>query len=268
MKNLIISLALTASMNALAAVECPHKVIEADKAVVVVPIYQARVDYQFDDENKKGTAYVTWGVNEEESRSCFKKIEARYPELKASLGRIRVSAIEAKVFKGESAGQMEVMDMAGGYYMGNTDLIPVSYGAKAEIKKAVARKDALVSLSSDAYFEYAVMEKTVVGEVACLGTGNPNGVINLHTRLGELIKIINSRPSSEKVSRDEVLDQFMTYCVDFSEVDAGSMAEFERASLRKTRMVKGFLKLIGIGKVYKKEKADAASLQLSTFLEY
>lgn len=265
MKNLILAMSLLSSMNALAVI-CPHKVVKEE--VVIIPIYQSRVDYQFDDENKTGTAYVTWGVNEEASRDCFKKISARYPTFKASVGRIRASNLEARVFKSEVVGKITVMDMAGGFYMGNTDLMPVPYSAKSEVKKAVARKDDLVWVSGDSYFEYAVMEKTVVGELACLANAEVNGVLNLHKRLGEVIKLINSRPVEEKVSRDEVLDQFMTSCVSFSDVDAGSMSEFEAVTLRKTKLMKGSLKLMGIGKVYKKEKAEASTVQESTFLEY
>lgn len=269
MKHLIYLLMTSLiSMTAFAENRCLHQVIESTGTIMVVPVYEAKATYFFDNEQRKAHAVVYWNLNTEMSKDCFKSLEQSYPNHEIKLAGLRVADLSVNVFKGKTSEDLIIYPEAGGFYNGSTDMIQVDYNAKSEIKKAIDQKKDLITINGEVKYDFISYEKGIVGQIECISNPLPKGVLGLHTRLGEIIKSINSRPIEEKVNREEVLDQFMTSCVEFKEIDSVSLTSFESQLKRKTLLIEGTLLIMGNIKKENQVKVGAIGHQESTALDY
>jgi hypothetical protein len=269
MKNIIyFILSSFLSLNAFAETQCSHQIVESTGTIYITPAYEAKAIYFFDDQDKIAYAIVYWNLNYDVSKECIKMIDIAYPSLKKKIAGLRVNNLSAKVFKGLNSQDLIIYPEAGGFYNGSTDKINVDYKSKNEIKKAIEQKKDLISINGDITYQITISERGLLGHVSCLGKEPLKGVTGLHTRLGELITLINSRPKEEKLSKEEILDQFMTSCVQFNDIDSTSLQNFEASFIRKTMLIKGSVPFYGMKEVEKEVKTWAITVQESTAVEY
>jgi hypothetical protein len=256
------------SLNVFSQTNCPHKIEDTTGTIYIVPVYEAKATYFFDNLEKKSYAIVNWNLNRDESRSCFNYLESKYPSYTLKFAALRFDQLSVGVYKGKNIEEMIIYPEAGGFYNGSTDKINIDYNSKSDVIKAIESKQNLITITGEVTYEVETIERGLLMTLSCLGDTNQKGVLGLHKRLGEIIKEISARAIDEKINREEILDQFMTSCVDFKEVDTKSFVLFENAILRKTILIEGKIPVLGNVKKYKKMNSEAMSLQESTFLDY
>jgi hypothetical protein len=266
MKSLSLATMLMMSSISVHA-ECLSELLASNKTIVVLPIYQASVNYLFDDNEKKAMAIVNWNLNKDETITCFDKLSSSNPEYKISIASTRISELEVSVFKGLNSERMIIYPEPGNHFHGETDLIPVDYRAKKEIKRMIENKTPLINISGDFRYSYLNVERVAVAEISCL-RGPAIGVLNLHRRLGEIIKELSTRNQSESINKDDVLDLFMTSCVEFKQTDITTIQDLKESFIRKTRLVDGKIPVMGNRSQLKSRPLNPVALQNSTFIEY
>lgn len=257
-----------ASSVSFASVNCQSHIEESTKTVYYIPAYEAKATYYFDTEEKNAFATVSWKHNEDATKSCFSTLKESYPSYEFHQAQVRLDTLAVRVFKGTNTQELILFPEVGGHFNGTTDKITVDYSARNEIKKAIQQGKEMISISGDFSYRISTSQRGIISEIPCLAESEVNGVMALHKRLGQVIKLINGRASEEKISRESILDQFMTSCVSFEEMDASSFSEVGTSLLKKTRLIEGKIPMYGTKKVEKSLQAETISLQESSVLDY
>jgi hypothetical protein len=256
------------SSAAIAGLNCQKYVEQSTQTVYYVPAYEAKATYYFDTKDKEAFATISWKHNEDATRSCYHSLEQGYPNYHLRQAHLRMDTLNVKVFKGTNTQDLILFPEIGGYFNGTSEKINVDYAYRAEIKKAIQLGKEMISISGDFSYGVETIERSILSEIPCLNGSEGKGVMGLHQRLGQVIKLINARSADEKVSRDSILDQFMTSCVKFEEIDATTFSEMESTLLKKTMLVEAKIPMYGNKKVLKSIQAEAISLQETSALDF
>lgn len=266
MKRIFIGMIFLSSMTAMAQDVCPFKVIESTSTVASLPIYEAKATYYFDDKDKTASAIVHWNLNPEVTRKCFENNQNLFPQHKVIIPSVRVSELEVSVLKGLHQDKLVLYPEAGGHFHGSTDMIKVDYRAKEIIKEGISRGKDMVKIIGDFRFSFTINEQAIIKEIPC-EKGLNLGVINLHRRLGEVIKEIEKTKPEEKVNKELVLDHFMTSCVEFIQ-DSSSVVGFEQNFLKRTKLKKGRIPVTGFKPSLRSEPMEPVLMQESMTLDF
>jgi hypothetical protein len=256
------------STTALAGLNCQKHIEQSTQTVYYVPAYEAKATYYFDTKEKEAFATINWKHNEEATKRCIEFFGQSYPNYQLRRAYIRLDYLNVKVFKGTNTQDLILFPEVGGFYNGTTEKISVDFNSRAEIKKAIQQGKEMISITGEFSFGVDSIQRSLLSEIPCLNGSEEKGVLGLHKRLGQVIKLINSRPGEEMISRESILDQFMTSCVKFEELDATTFSEMELVLLKKTILVDGKIPMYGNKKVQKSIQAEAISLQETTSLDF
>lgn len=267
MKKLFVIMTMVISTQAFSGEDCPYKVIEETGKVISLPIYEAKTFYLFDNKDKKASAYVKWKLDSDVTRDCFKKNQSLFPLYKVIIPRVSVSELSVRVLKGQGEERLIIYPEAGGHYNGETDLIEVDYNSKKNIIDAIRNNAQTAFMSGEFMYSYINFKPTALETIPC-ENGPVRGVVNLHRRLGEIIKALATRRPEERVDRELVLDQFMTNCVQFDEEEFISTTGFGRLFVKKTRLKEGVVEVRGMKEELRLEALNPVLKNETTILEY
>jgi hypothetical protein len=263
MKNLLIVFLSLISFRAFSQKDCNFKTIDSTGVTLILPSYNAKVIYFFDDHEKKAMAQVQWAFDEVATSLCMKKYEESHPGVKIEFPEFDFPEIDVEVFQGLQRVSLSVVAAAGELFHGQTDFITVNYNSKNEIIAAVKEKKNLITMHGKINFHYQVVKKQVVGEFDCIQGNQMNGVVALHGRLTDLMIKINSLNKNEKVDRDIVLENFMGACVEIKDGESSSLSEISR----KVRLLKGKIPIYGLKRGYEKESIIPFQISETSFIE-
>lgn len=257
---------LTISMEVLAA-DCMVRETSRTGKVMVLPRYEASVNYFFDKENKDAFATVSWYLNEEKTRACFDEAQVNYPTREVVIPRSRGSSLSVKVRGGSKETSIHIHEQANGHFFGNSNTIPVSYGLKKEIEETLARGEGLVEIFGDLSFAMTTETKKVLGKVGCAKNSEEGGILVLLQRMKEIQEEAISLRSRGKIDMEEVMSEFLGTCVTFNNVEADSFEEFERQQRVKSSLKKEKFEIVGTVPVTTSEPLTAVATQKVTLLD-
>jgi hypothetical protein len=264
MKKLVITFFCIIAFNSNVKSECHYKFIESKGVTFVAPIYSSTVLYYFDDYEKNAMAQVQWAFDEDATSQCMKVYESQHPEIRLAIPELDFPTLDIEVFQGLKRVSLNVLSQAGGKFHGQTDFIPVNYGAKSELITAIKEKKELITFYGELKVLYEEEKKDVIAKFHCRKDEQKSGVMALHGRLTDLILKINSFNSNEKVNRDSVLEDFLGACVEFKEEESESLVAFAR----KVNLTNGKIPIYGFVKGYVKESLAPSQASQTSYVEF
>jgi hypothetical protein len=246
----------TASASACQVADAP-----GGKAVYVVPVYTATASYYFNKRDRSAFAIVQWRFDGSATQACLSGAEGMGKEVR--LARLGVSRLRVSVFRGQRPDELALLPEQGGILSGESDLIPVPFSARAEIERAIARDERLVSFDGEVSFGLEGMEPALLREIPCQDQGEGSGVLALHRRLGSVIRELRQLRTDARVNLEGVLDLFMNACVELKEEDSQGFEQL----LKKTRLLPGKIPVWGERATTSRQLANPALLQRAELLD-
>ncbi len=242
-KILNITLSLFA-LNAFGSV-CEYKDINSTGATYVVPVYKATANYFFDKTAKSAYALINWEFDTETTRDCFIKAKEQDTNKKFVIPTVRVSTVNIKVMGGNIEQKVDVFPMANGHWNSSTAMISLPFSAKNKIETAIKNNEPLIEVRSDIKFRATETIRSTLAKISCAQKTEELGLLNLFKRLKFVKEKAESMPESAGVSTEEALGEFLSTCVEFSNVEAESLGEFERKQKISSKINSGEFDLIG-----------------------
>lgn len=226
----------------------------------VMPAYSVVVNYTFDNEEEKGYALVKWAFDEDTTSTCMRASKGILP-------RTDLTEMKVAVLGGLEPAKMRISPQLGGQWHGDASL-EVDFKSKSAVKEAIKKGEKISELKGDLKARFSKRVRDVVAKVSCQGDRKEiSGVIALHKRLGEMVELLIKRDPKEKVEQDVVLEEFLGSCVEFKDVDAQSLIEFENVMRKKVKIKEADLPVMGEVTKDFSEKVSNATSEKATFFE-
>ena len=257
---------MTLSLN-LSASECMTRETTKTGKVLVLPLYEATVNYFFNKISKDAFATVAWSLNEEKTRSCFKEAKETYFPREVVIPRTSAGDLRVNVFAGEKDTALSILPQANGHYFGNSDSIKIPFNKKREIETALVRGERLVEVTGDLSFSTMVEEQKIIGSLNCAEENQEAGILNLLKRTKELEHQITKLQGRGKINLEEVMEEFFGTCVTFRDVEAGTFEEFERQQRISSTLSREKFSVVGSVSVLKSEPLPGVAAQKVTIFD-
>lgn len=249
---------LLLSFQSLAA-NCVTKDLKSK--ILVLPQYEATVNYFFGKSSKEGFATVSWKLNEDVTRDCFEETKTKHPGSLVVIPRSEVSHLNVKVLGGMREVPLQIYPQANGHFFGDADSVKVPSSMKKELELALKKGESMVEVSGDLRFVTTVDEPKILAEVSCTNQGDEGGVLNMLKRMKELEKEVLLIQPKGKINLEEVMQEFLATCVSFKNVEASSFHELEQKQRVTSTFNHKLLPIVGVVPVTKSEALSAVAIQ-------
>ncbi len=249
------------------ASECMVKETTKTGKVLVLPLYEATVNYFFNKISKDAFATVSWSLNEGKTRSCFNEAKINYPSREVVIPRSSAGELRVSVLEGDKDVALNILPQANGHFFGNSDSIKIPWNKKREIETALARGERLVEVTGDLSFTTTVEEQKVLASLNCAEENQDAGILNLLKRTKELEGQIAKLQSRGKINMEEVMEEFFGTCVTFRNVEADSFDEFERQQRVSSTLSREKFSVVGTTSVFKSEPLPGVASQKVTIFD-
>lgn len=266
MKKTALITFLTLSLEVLAA-ECIVKETSKTGKVLVLPQYEASVNYFFDKTSSEAFATVSWYLNTEDTRACFNQTQSKYMGREVVIPRSRASHLSVRVKGGTKETSISMFEQANGHYFGDSEKISVDFKAKKDIEQALSHGGGLVEIFGDLSFTMTTQTKKVLDNISCVKDSEDIGVLVLLRRMKEIQGEIANLRTRGKIDMEEVMSEFLGTCVTFNNVDANSFEEFDRQQQVSSSLKKAKFQIVGSVPVTVSEPIQAVSSQKIQLLD-
>lgn len=251
---------LSLSLDVLAT-DCMVREVSKTGKVLVLPHYEASVNYFFDKVTKSAFATVSWYINEDHTRNCFNITKERYSSREVVIPRSKASHLTIRVHGNPEAVELNFHTQANGHFFANTRTIEIPYSIRKELEETLKKGGGLVEVFGDLSFVMTTEEPKVLSSFNCSKENEEAGVLNLVKRIKELETQVSKIQGRGKINMEEVMQEFLGTCVTFNNVEAGSFEEFERQQRRNSSLNKEKFQVVGTVPVSKSEPLKGVASQ-------
>jgi hypothetical protein len=251
MKNFVISTFATLSLMASTAYafNCTYKEVEHTNNRYVYPVYRANVSYFFSKSSKDAYALANWEFDVEKTRECFNSGKEQYPQSKLLVPPVSVSKVEFKILGSNGLWELDTYPLQNGHWNASSIMIPIAYNTKMAITEAISKNQSVVEFIGNPRMRITLIEKRPVSKIKCTEKDETLGVLSLFKRLGEVKTFAETIRASSGVKVEEVLQDFLGECVEFTAVDAYGLVEFAQQQKLNSRIKKGEFSVIGFSEI-------------------
>lgn len=224
--------------------DCSYKNIN-EKRSYVIPIYVTEVDYIINHKTKSIMGKVVWRLNIDQTMECVEHLKEKMGNSTEILvAKLRMEPITV-TFAEDKTVELSVFPEANGHWYGNTGFVKLPYSAKDLIEKNVKNKAATISLNGDVRYSMEVTDRVVVADLSCQSNAQTNGILAFISRIKDIRNELKTRPASENINQEEVLETFLGSCITFSSVDSKSLKEFRDLQRMSSKIINRSIPVFG-----------------------
>ncbi len=267
MKNFTLIFSLITFSLGVSASDCLIKETTKTGKVLVLPHYEATVNYFFNKMLKEAFATVAWSLNETKTRACYNEAKTLYSPREVVIPRSSAGQLMVNVLLGEKEVSLNIFPQANGHFFGDSESIKIPYSKKRDVEAALARGDWMVEVTGDLSFTTTVEEPRVLTSINCSEENQDAGILNLLKRTKELEAQVMKLQSRGKINLEEVMEEFFGTCVTFREVEAGSFEELDRQQRVSSSLSREKFSVIGLVSILKSEPLPGVAGQKVTIFD-